>query len=83
MICPKCKCDTEALITNVQDNTEGCWRCVATGSLDNVNMLRLVGLRTDEGRIELHTCWAANNIEAMKRYWRHDVSSIRCQPLVN
>ena len=79
--CPKCGNDTDQpLTTNVQDNSEGCWSCIAG---PDQWMLRMVVLQREDQETEVHTLWAANNKEAMLRFYRRGVVSMRCVPLPN
>ena len=78
-ICPKCGNQTEHLVTNIRDNSEGCWACIA--GPDNM-MLRMVGVETDSG-VEIHLVHAANNKLAMEQFYRPGVIRMRCEPLPN
>ena len=78
--CPKCGNQTDALVTNVQDNSEGCWPCIA--GPDNY-MLRMVGTISYDDKIEIHTVWAENNKVAMKQFWKRNIKSMQCTPLYN
>jgi hypothetical protein len=78
--CPKCGNETDALVTNTEDNSEGCWPCVA--GPDNF-MLRMVAFQMEAGNIEVHTVWADNNKKAMQQFWKRGVKSMQCVPLYN
>ena len=62
MNCPKCGTQIETPVINVQDGSEGCWRCVA--GADQM-MLRKVTLETTSGT-EVILVRARNNSEAFR-----------------
>jgi hypothetical protein len=62
MNCPKSGAETETLVVNVRDGSEGCWPCIAG---PDQMMLRKVTLETTSGT-EVVLVHAPNNREALR-----------------
>jgi hypothetical protein len=79
MICPRCHTETQDLVTNVRDNTEGCWTCIA--GPDRM-MYRQVSVETQCGT-EIYFVHALSNRDAIREFFRPGVISVHCKPLPN